>query len=76
MKTLLEDKREIECVVHDTACVTMWSVGKDGITKIECYAEYGECGMLPFLAIWKDDVIIERANALPFRIVYKTTVAK
>jgi hypothetical protein len=70
-ENMITDKREIKIVCNDEACVTMWKVGAGGVTKIECYGEYGEYAVIPFLAIYKGEQIIERSPALKFRIVYE-----
>lgn len=72
--TLLEDSRSIQSVQLDTAQVEMWSVGSNGVTKIVCYQENGIHGYYPFLAIYKGDIVTERAPALDYRIVYKEAI--
>jgi len=71
IQSMMLDKREIRSVAFDEAMTDMWIVGKDGVTAIVCYAEYGEYSHVPFLAIYIGDIISERANALKFRIIYK-----
>jgi len=68
---LIEDSRPIISVCHDAAECNMWRVGTGGVEKIECYGEPGEYCLIPFLKIWKNGEVVERCNALPFRIIYE-----
>jgi len=68
---MIHDNREIVSVQNDFSEVEMWSIGVNGVTKIECYGEPGEYCQVPFIAVWKKDILVTRANALRFRINYK-----
>jgi hypothetical protein len=71
MQGMIADKRKIKSVQNDFAECEMWSVGSNGVTLIECYSEPGLYNDIPFLAIIKDGVVVERASALCFRIIYE-----
>jgi hypothetical protein len=68
---MFDDTREIKLYNDDLVQQTV-SVGKQGITKIECYAEKGSLDFIPYLAVYKDDVLIMRTPAIGKEIVYKT----
>jgi len=68
---LIESNQTIKIVCNDDACVTMWKVGEGEVEKIECYGEPSDYTLIPFLKIWKNGKVAERANALRFRIVYE-----
>lgn len=38
-------------------------VGQIGVTKIEVVMEAGQIGMVPWFAVWRDDVLFEKWNA-------------
>ena len=67
---LISSESIIKSVVNDDAYVTMWEVGIGGVEKIECYGEPSEFCLIPFLKIWINGTVSQRANALKFRIIY------
>lgn len=71
MQQMLQDKRKIISVQNDYAEVTMWAIGKNGVTKIECYPEPGEYCEIPYLAIYQGEFLYQRSPAARFRIVYE-----
>lgn len=70
--TLLEDKRPIGSVWFDeTGEGGGWRVGSVGVTKIEAYAEPGEYGPKPYLAVYKGNAIHIRVPASMVYVVYE-----
>jgi len=66
---MYDDEREIAYYNNDLAQQTV-SVGKDGVTKIEVYAEHGNGDFIPYLAVWRGDVLFMRTPAIGKDIVY------
>lgn len=70
MNLLYEDKREIH-LVNDNAAQVTYSVGRQGITKIEVYPEHGERDWIGWLAVWKGDFLWVRTSTTNKDIIYK-----
>lgn len=66
---MFDDEREIKYYNNDIAQETV-KVGKDGVTKIEVYKEHGNGDFIPYLAVWKGDVLFMRTAAIGKEIVY------
>jgi hypothetical protein len=66
---MYDDEREIKYYNNDIAQETV-SVGKDGVTKIEVYKEHGNGDFIPYLAVWKGNVLFMRTAAIGKEIVY------
>lgn len=65
--TLLTDNRPILQVLDagdHGPCL-----GSDGVTNIEVYEDYGEGAMVPWFAVWRGDVLVERLQAAKFATV-------
>lgn len=71
MKSILEDKREIEALSCDAAQYT-WRVGRDGVTKIEAYGENGHMAKVVWFAIWMGDEIKLRMEGTAKCVSYKS----
>lgn len=69
---LLEDNREITAVSFGYP--DGFSVGNYGVTKIAIYGEPGEYCMIPWVAIYKGDVITHRIPAHLVMVGYKEDV--
>lgn len=67
---MYDDERVIKYYNNDISQETV-SVGKDGVTKIEVYKEHGNGDFIPYLAIWKGDVLFMRTAAIGKEIVYE-----
>ena len=67
---MLEDTREIEAVSCDIAQYT-WKIGKDGVTKIECYGENGHMALLAWFAIYVNGVLKVRMDSYAKSVSYK-----
>jgi len=72
--TIVNDKREILQLACDIAQVDIASVGRNGVTKIVAYEEPGQMAMIPYLAIYKGNFLVERIPAYQVRIIYKEKV--
>jgi len=66
---MFDDEREIKYYNNDAAQVTV-AVGKDGVTKIEVYKEQGPYEFIPYLKVWKGEVLFMRTPAIGKEIVY------
>lgn len=66
---MFDDKREIKYYNNDVAQTSVM-VGKDGITKIKVYKEHGNGDFIPYLAVWKGDVLYMRTPAIGKEIIY------
>lgn len=64
MSTILQDKRPIKRAwgQGDDPCGGA-TVGFHGVTRIEPYEENGEMAPVPWLKVWKGDVLAARLNA-------------
>ena len=71
MTILSEDKREIKYISCDVAQFDIATVGRDGVTKIVAYDEGGQCGCVPWLAVYKGDFLWMRLSAANVRVTYK-----
>jgi hypothetical protein len=62
MVTVLEDVREIKSI-HGTeeGHIWSWEVGKS-CDKIECYGENGQMAAVPWFAVHKNGVVMQRLN--------------
>jgi hypothetical protein len=72
MTILEQDKRPIVTIeeLGRTEGYYIWTVGRNGITKIEPYGENGHMAPIPWLAIWKGEEITARVPADKFVIHY------
>ena len=61
---ILDDDRPIVWVEMSPGGeeATFWRVGYDGVTSIVPYEENGQGAAVPWLEIYKDDVVAARAN--------------
>jgi len=66
---MFDDEREIKYYNNDIAQETV-AVGKDGVTKIEVYKEHGNGAFIPYLAVWKGEVLFMRTASIGKEIVY------
>ena len=64
-----DDEREIKLINNDVAQETI-AVGKDGVTKIEVYREHGNGDFIPYLKVWKKDLLFMRTPAIGKEIIY------
>lgn len=76
MNTIFEDTRPIAAICRSDAPQDLYTqsgpkVGKRGVTKIEAYKEYGWCGYLPWLIIWKGEHLHMRTAAQGWDIIYQ-----
>jgi hypothetical protein len=69
MTRLTEDKRPIKSISSDEGRYTL-KIGQDGITKIEVYEEMGQMTYIPWIAIWKGDVLSIRMDVQGKSIEY------
>ena len=60
MESILDEAREIAGVFWESD--GSYTVGKCGVTKIEAYREAGQCGYVPWFAIWRGSKLIQRVN--------------
>lgn len=58
---LFDDKREIKSVETKNY---IFFVGLEGITKIEVYQEAGQCGSVPWAAIYQGEHLYARVETL------------
>jgi hypothetical protein len=66
---MLDDKREVSAVIWANG--NAWfRVGKHGTTAIKLYPETGPMGWVPWIAIYKGDVISDRIDAAGKEIEY------
>ena len=70
MVLMFDDEREIILYNNDIAQETI-SVGRNGVTKIEVYKERGNGDFIPYLAVWKGEVLFMRTAAIGKEILYK-----
>ncbi len=56
IRTILEDDREIDHIYQLTQVEggDGWRVGYDKVTRIVAYEERGECGLVPWFAVFKE----------------------
>lgn len=75
IKTIIQDDREI-LIIHKSGDdqTDAYRVGHQGITKIVPYEENGQYCMLPFLAVYKGDVILARLPASDLFIQYRLDI--
>lgn len=74
IKTIFDDKREIECVRGQHGSMfahQQWSSESGLIDKIVAYKEHGPMGWIPYIAVYLDGEIKVRLNALEVEIIYK-----
>lgn len=70
-KTILaQDTRPITGIFWPLENEQYMKVGREGVTKIEAYDEYGIGDMVPWLAVYKGDEIISRIPAHHVEIAY------
>ena len=67
---MFDDEREISQINNDIAQTTI-RVGEEGVTKIEAYKEHGNGDFIPYLAIWRGDVLFMRTPAIGKDVFYK-----
>jgi len=60
MTDILHDKREIESIWYEPD--GEYTVGSNGITKIEVYGEHSECCLRPWFKLWRNHVFLIRVN--------------
>ena len=49
-----------------------WELGRNGITKMVAYREYGEYSFIPWIAVYRGDVISERIRSCyALHIIYQ-----
>lgn len=71
--TMLDDNRLIEAVCYlDASYGESFKVGRSSCTKIEVYREAGQCGYVPWVAIFIGDELQRRVPATALEIVYAT----
>ncbi len=66
---MFDDKREITYYLSDIAPERV-CVGQNGVTKIEVYREHGNGDFIPYLAVWKGELIFMRTPAIGKEIHY------
>ena len=69
-KKLLQDNREIESVWVNGAD-GIFTVGHNGITKIEIYPEYNRAGAVAWCAVYQGDAIKWRFDMAGMGVTYK-----
>jgi len=69
------ETRKIRRVVwwHSLSHPLSFTVGEDGVTRIEPYDDSGQMGMVPWLAIYSGDDIMARGDASGAIIYYQET---
>ena len=71
IESAIDDKREIAELHCDMAMETFsWVVGKNGVTKIECYGEYGHMAKIPWFAIYVHGILKTRVSGECKTITY------
>jgi len=68
--TLFEDTRPIVRLMPQAEGLDSYSVGRNGVTKIEAYAEAGDRGYQPAYAVWVGDKMIRRIIGGAWTVCY------
>ena len=67
---LISDTRKIEAVYYDDAEGSHYKINETGVSDIVAYAEPGIYGIVPWLKIMVDRVVIARLPAWKVTVVY------
>lgn len=62
VKPMFEDNREITTLYFPGGHCTVVGIGE--VEKIEVYQEPGECGYVPWFAVYRGGVIVGRVNGI------------